>query len=81
MRSKIPSLQKEDCSKALTASKKVDVLYNFFSCMFTDEDMDNIPDDGMTFLGDFLNSFVISKDAVCKKLMDLKHGKSPGPDE
>ena len=79
-RSKIPSLQKEDGSKALTASEKAEVLNNFFSSVFTDEDMDNIPDDGVPFLGDFLNSFVISEDAVYKKLMNLKPGKSPGPD-
>ena len=79
-RNKIPSLQKEDGSKASSASEKAEVLNNFFSSVFTDEDMESLPDDDVPFLGDFLNSFVITEEAVYKKLMDLKPGKSPGLD-
>ena len=71
-RNKIPSLQKEDGSKASSASEKAEVLNNFFSSVFTDEDMESLPDDDVPFLGDFLNSFVITEEAVYKKLMDLK---------
>ena len=73
-------LTKNDGSKATTASEKAEVLNNFFSSVFTDEDLDNIPDDDAPYLGEFLNSFVINRDAVYKKLMDLKPGKSPGLD-
>ena len=53
--SKIPSLEKEGGSKISTASEKAEVLNNFFSSVFTDEDLDNIPDDDAPYLGEFLN--------------------------
>ena len=42
--------------------------------------MNNIPITNDTFLGDFLNSFTISQQMVCNKLINLNSGKSPGPD-
>ena len=79
-RSKIPSLMKEDGSKASTAAEKAEVLNSFFGSVFTDENMDTIPEDSVAFLGKYLNTFEIIPDAVLKKLEDLNPGKSPGPD-
>ena len=79
-RSKIPSLQKDDGTKASSASEKAEVLNNFFSSVFTIEDLDSIPDGNVPYLGEFLNSFIISEDSVLKKLKVLNPDKSHGLD-
>ena len=79
-RSKIPSLQKDDSTKASSAAEKAEVLNKFFGSVFTDEDMESIPDDDVPYLGDYLNTFVITTEAVLKKLQALNPGKSPGLD-
>ena len=79
-KSKIPPLNKPDCTKAFDAKDKAETLNSFFSSIFTTEVMDNIPITNDIFLGDFLNSFIISQQMVYNKLINLNSGKSPGPD-
>ena len=79
-RIKIPSLRRADGSVASTSSEKAEALNNFFSSVFTKENLSTIPRTEQEFLGNRLNAFVITPEAVLKKLQDLNPGKTPGPD-
>ena len=79
-RCKIPSLRTKE-SKASTAAEKAEALNNFFSSVFTDENLDNIPDENDNLARQHLANFEITTDSVLKKLNDLNAGKSPGPDK
>ena len=51
--------------------------------MFTDEDVNNLPEPKRIFLDDGSNTlcnFVITKDKVFNKLGQLKENMAPGPD-
>ena len=78
-RSKIPPLM-SDGTLASTDKEKAEVLNKFFSSVFTVEDMENMPNSNNDFKGKFLDSFVIDKELVHKKLLELNPSKSPGPD-
>lgn len=67
-------------TNASTAAEKAEALNEFFSSVFTDENLDNIPEEEESFTGTNLISFEISPEAVLKKLNELNPGKSPGPD-
>ena len=56
---------------------KADMLNNFFSSVFTVEDLNNIPD---TTPGEKSNNCFIS-DIIVTELLKLKINKSPGPDK
>ena len=61
----------------------VKYLINFGCIVFTDEDVNNLPEPKRIFLDDAskkLCNFVITKDKVCNKLGQLKGYKAPGPD-
>ena len=63
--------------------KCVIYLINFFCSVFTDEDVNKLPEPERIFLGDDWNklcNFVITKDEVYNKLNQLKENKAPGPD-
>ena len=79
-RSKIPCLRTKE-TNASTAEEKAEALNEFFSSVFTNENLDNIPEEDETFTGPNLISFEISAEAVLKKLNELNAGKSPGPDK
>ena len=79
-KSKIPPLKDDDGSKAITAAEKAETLNRFFSSVFTEENLDNIPDDHRDFIGEFLDTFIISPEMVLKKLTELNPNKTPGPD-
>ena len=74
-KSKIPNLK-----KAKTESEKADVLNDFFASTFTNENMEGIPIiEPYPFLGEYLDTFVISQEMVQTKLEQLNEGKTPGP--
>ena len=79
-RSKIPPLKNDDGSKAITAAEKAEALNRFFSSVFTEERLDNIPEDHADFSGELLDMFAISPEMVLKKLNELNPNKTPGPD-
>ena len=79
-RSKIPPLKNDDGSKAITAAEKAEALNRFFSSVFTEERLDNIPEDHADFFGELLDMFAISPEMVLKKLNELNPNKTPGPD-
>ena len=80
-RSKIPILRKKDGSTAVTPLEKAETLNEFFSSVFTDENLENIPEGTSVYLGEYLNNFEITPEAVHEKLMKLNPGKTPGPDQ
>ena len=55
-------------------------MNDFFSSVFTTEDLTDIPDPQQKHEGDQLQSIVITEDDVLKRLHKLKPAKSPGPD-
>ena len=80
-RSKIPILRKKDGTAAATPLEKAETLNEFFSSVFTDENVDNLPEESTVHLGDYLNNFEVTPEAVLVKLMKLNPGKTPGPDK
>ena len=78
----IPSLKKSDGTEASTPSEKAEVLNGLFASTFTDENLQDFPpDESNQFRGDYLDTFVISKEMVQEKLEQLNEGKTPGPDK
>ena len=76
----ISDLEKDDGTFAHTDIDKAEVLNNFFSSVFTREDISDIPEPGRTYDGETLEAFQVTKDDVIKKLIKLNPCKSPGPD-
>ena len=61
--------------------EKVEVLNQFFTSVFTAEDLENIPELENKYTGkDPLEEVEITLEKVKKKLMLLRPNKSPGPD-
>ena len=79
-RGKIESLTKQDDTTATEAKDKAESLNAFFSSVFTDEELYNIPISHFPFEGMLLSTITITQQMVRNKLMQLKSGKSPGPD-
>ena len=80
-RSRIPILRRENGTTASTSKEKAETLNEFFSSVFTDEQLDNIPEERHEFLGNYLRTFVISQERVEAKLAELNPSKTPGPDK
>ena len=81
VRNRIPTLKKEDGSTAVSAHEKAEALNDFFCSTFTDEDLSNVPKEQENKnIGEVLDNFIITPQALLKKLQELKPGKSPGPD-
>ena len=60
-----------------------EILNTFFCSVFTDEDVNKLPEPKHIFLDDDSNklrNFVITKDKVYKNLGQLKENTAPGPD-
>ena len=66
---------------ASPSKEKAETLNEFFSSVFTDEQLDNIPEERYEFLGNYLRTFVISQERVEAKLAKLNPSKTPGPDK
>ena len=80
-RSRIPILRRKDGTTASTPEEKAEALNEFFASVFTDERLENIPEESTEFLGNYLRNFIISEEDVRKKLDKLNAGKTPGPDK
>ena len=81
----IPDLvyEDEDSNEKTTTSdkEKAEVLSNFFSSVFTHEDLQDIPTPDKKSFKNWLKTITISKEKIKKKLLQLKISKSQGPDE
>ena len=82
MKCGISSLKKEDGSLATENKDKADVLNNFFSSVFTREDLVNIPYIGRSSRSDGieLTEIILTAEAVKNKLKNLNVNKACGPD-
>ena len=60
--------------------EKVEILANFFSSVFTKENMDNKPTICESRIEDDLTDYEVKVEEVRKKLVALNLNKSPGPD-
>ena len=74
-------MRRENGTTASTFKEKAETLNEFFSSVFTDEQLDNIPEESYEFLGNYLRTFVISQERVEAKLAELNPSKTPGPDK
>ena len=79
-RSKINNLDKEDGTKATNDQDKANLLNNYFSSVFTVEDLNTIPVPPRYHAGQPLVNVTITTENVTLKLTKLLPGKSPGPD-
>ena len=76
----IPNLSKPDGSKTNSDLEKTEVLNNFFSSVFTQEDLNTVPtfDSGTNLKS--LSDVYINETQMLKALTSLNISKSPGPD-
>ena len=79
-RSKVSKLLKTDGEYTETAEEQAQVLNDFFSSVFTKEDLNNIPQLSKRYEGDPMANINITPEMVLKKLRKLKVHKSAGPD-
>ena len=68
----IPSLPKADGSRAITRKDKADTLNNFFTNVFTIEDLNNVPSSTTSPDEEALSNIQITHETVLKKLKVLK---------
>ena len=79
---KISDLEKPDGEITSNDQEKSEVLNNFFTSVFTDEDLNNIPDlDIKKDIQEKSSSAEVTTEEMKKLLEQLKAGKSPGPDQ
>jgi hypothetical protein len=78
----IGTLKKKDGSLATDDASKADVLNEFFSSVFTHEDVTNVPkfEEGSYSKGVFLSEVRVTPSAVKRKLSELNPNKAQGPD-
>ena len=79
-RAGVSDLKKSDGTVTQTNLEKAEVLNDYFTSVFTQEDVTNIPEAEKWDGDSFLDDLVITEDQVEKKLKGLKIDKSPGPD-
>ena len=60
--------------------EKAEVLADFFSSVFTEEDTRKMPQMTQRNFKEWLTNINISKEKIKKKLLELKISKAPGPD-
>ena len=75
----IPTVSKQDVSKAFTSREKAETLNAFFGTVYQTE-TDNIPSATNNFSGTPLSSIIITEEMAREKLKSLNPGKSTVPD-
>ena len=60
--------------------KKSEILNNYFSSVFTKEDLTHIPDKGNTLAYPTMDTFIVTTPGVEKLLFELNPSKAAGPD-
>ena len=79
-KSRLSRLKKEDGTLTETQDEQAQVLNDFFSSVFTEEDLSSIPNLEDRYQNDPLGNIHITPAMVLKKLNKLKVHKSAGPD-
>jgi hypothetical protein len=78
-RMRIDDIEREDGTRATTNREKVEEFHKFFSSVFTDEDLEEIPSLEPTFGGSPLEDVQINPDIILKKLKKMTNYASPYP--
>ena len=76
----VPNLKKPDKSLTTTDEEKANVLNDFFSSVFTEEDLSDIPIVNNLSNDMFLSDLIVTEEAVKQKLNKLNTAKAMGPD-
>ncbi|XP_052806388.1 uncharacterized protein LOC128235622 [Mya arenaria] len=79
-RSNISNLKRENGEFVRNDKEKVDLLNEFFTTVFTKENIDTIPDIEDKDVNSELSSLTVSEEEVLKLLKDIDPSKSMGPD-
>ena len=79
-RARIPTLNNPNGTFSVSNKEKAESLNSFFSSIFVDEDLANMPEITYSFTGDSLHTLHVTEEFVLSKLNNLDPGKSPGPD-
>ena len=80
-RQAIPTLTNKDGTKAISAKDKAESLNDFFTSVFTTENLGNIPAVKNAPAYEFLSNIKITPDLARTKLNALNTNKSPGQDK
>ena len=80
VRPTIDDLQCPDGSTAHTDKDKAEALNNFFTSIFTQENLSSIPSFTLDTTVPLLQLVTVSPHIVYKRLLDINPGKSPGPE-
>ena len=76
----IPNLKSEQTKIASSDQEKAEILNDFFSSVFTEEDTQNVPTPNMKEVTQELQDIKVELDDVYRRLTDLKVNTSAGPD-
>ena len=79
-RERIPALRNADGTLSTSPSDKAESLNRYFSSVFTEENLTNVPDISEVFTGEALDSIVFTEEIIHEKLSQLNPNKSLGPD-
>ena len=79
-RTTIPDLTMPDGTRTNTDRDKAEVLNDFFSSVFSQEDLTSMPIPEAKKMESFLEQIQISEEDIMKRLHKLKINKSAGPD-
>ena len=79
-RERIPTLKNTDGTLSVSPYEKAEALNHYFSSVFIEENLTDIPDIPDIFISDPLDSFVFTEEIILKKLQQLNPSKSPGLD-
>ena len=80
-RQKIPALKRSDGSMAVTPKEKADLLNEYFSSVFTVENVVNVPVPNRQDVNESLSSIEITPELVLSKLESLNPNKTCGYDK
>ena len=80
VKARVETLSRGDGTSAITSEEKAEVLNNFFSKVFTEEDTSDIPEVDPKFNGEPLTSITVQEEEIRRRLEALNCSKSPGPD-
>ena len=79
-KSKVPDLKLSEESYTSNDQEKADILNEFFSSVFTHEDLNNFPKSPTRIFRLKLEDIEITEEIVLDALTSLNGSKSPGPD-
>ena len=79
-KSKVPDLKLSEESYTSNDQEKADILNEFFSSVFTHEDLNNFPKSRTRIFRSKLEDIEITEEIVLDALTSLNGSKSPGPD-